>query len=170
MNEPIIIFTLIVFLVTHNSCVESFCRGYSVARHQHQSSISPPEFTSPIIKHPSTSCQHINDHDNDAHARKSTLLHIRPKNKWDDLIDEDDDVDESLTSNDAQQSEAGNDAVPLDMLYNDANILRQANTYDQLESIGGKDLMSDVYVRVSGEREWWLVGKVARISGTILFS
>lgn len=60
------------------------------------------------------------------------------------------------------------DNVPSDMLYTEANIRRQLETYDQLESIGGQDVINDVYVRAPGEKEWWLVGKVARITGACI--
>jgi hypothetical protein len=86
---------------------------------------------------------------------KATLIMVplaRPKNKWDLLEDEDD----------GAQDQSKN--VPPDMMYTETNILRQASTYDQLEQIGGKDVIHDVYVRATGEQEWWLVGKVARVS------
>ena len=87
-------------------------------------------------------------------------LHARPKSKWDDLVDEDD--DEGVV--DGSQSSANDNDVPPDMIYNEANIRRQASTYDQLSSIGGSDVINDVYVRAPSKKEWWLVGKVARIS------
>jgi hypothetical protein len=86
----------------------------------------------------------------------TTVLHARPKNKWDFLDDDDDDEE------DGAQDQSKN--VPPDMMYTETNIRRQASTYDQLEQIGGKDVINDVYVRATGEKEWWLVGKVARVS------
>jgi hypothetical protein len=78
-------------------------------------------------------------------------VQARRKSKWDCLDEEDEANDRSSD-------------VPLDMTYTERNICRQASTYDQLEQIGGKDVISDVYVRATGEKEWWLVGKVARVS------
>mmetsp|Transcript_4554 Transcript_4554/g.10203 ORF Transcript_4554/g.10203 Transcript_4554/m.10203 type:complete len:270 (-) Transcript_4554:457-1266(-) len=86
-------------------------------------------------------------------------LHARPKDKWDDLVDEDDD-DEISTNDSIPANKIEN--MPSDMMYIESNIRRQANTFDQLESIGGP--VNDVYVRAPGKIEWWLVGKVARIS------
>ncbi|KAL7536734.1 hypothetical protein ACHAWF_011426 [Thalassiosira exigua] len=85
---------------------------------------------------------------------RTTSVQARPKSKWDDLADED---DEGGLNNE-------NTNVSPDMLYTEVNIRRQASTYDQLEALGGKDLINDVYVRAPGEREWWLVGKVAHVS------
>eukprot|EP00804_Cyclotella_cryptica_P025418 CCRYP_017189-RA/>CCRYP_017189-RA protein AED:0.09 eAED:0.09 QI:382/1/1/1/0.5/0.33/3/392/121 len=50
------------------------------------------------------------------------------------------------------------------MLYTDVNIRRQMHNFDRLVNVGGRDAMNDVYVRASGEKEWWLVGKIARVS------
>lgn len=55
-------------------------------------------------------------------------------------------------------------AVPRDMRYEEANIRRQAETFDLLVDAGGEDVIDDVYVRSGGKKEWWLVGKVARVS------
>jgi hypothetical protein len=55
--------------------------------------------------------------------------------------------------------------VPPDMTYTESNIKRQMAYYDKLYEIGGQDIVNDVYVRAEGEKEWWLVGKVARVSG-----
>ena len=94
-------------------------------------------------------------------------MYAWPKSKWDDLVDEDEyDFDDDTDTNEASSPFAfNNEDVPRDMLYNEVNIRRQADTYDQLESIGGNDVVNDVYVRAPGKKEWWLVGKVARISG-----
>lgn len=91
-----------------------------------------------------------------SHAQKSEVL-ARPKSKWDFLDDDDDDEED-----DGPQELSDN--VPADMMYTETNIRRQAKTYDQLEQIGGKDAINDVYVRAPNEKEWWLVGKVARVS------
>lgn len=93
---------------------------------------------------------------------RSTLC-ARERSKWDDLVDEDED-DEDENFDDPQAVGSNDRDVPRDMLYNEANIRRQADTYDQIESMGSGDLINDVYVRACGEGEWWLVGKVARIS------
>eukprot|EP00986_Skeletonema_menzelii_P014308 scaffold9328_cov127-Skeletonema_menzelii.AAC.4 len=91
------------------------------------------------------------------HAKKSELAQ-RPKSKW-DFLDDDDDDD---VGEDGSQELSNN--VPPDMIYSETNIRRQAKTYDQLEQIGGKHVINDVYVRAPNEKEWWLVGKVARVS------
>lgn len=82
----------------------------------------------------------------------------RPKSKWDDLTDDDEDV----------TSETELPVVPLDMAYIESNIKRQMANYDKLLEIGGKDIINDVWVRAEGEKEWWLVGKIARVSGQFL--
>ena len=82
----------------------------------------------------------------------------RPKSKWDDLTDDDENV----------TSETELPVVPLDMTYIESNIKRQMANYDKLLEIGGKDIINDVWVRAEGEKEWWLVGKIARVSGQFL--
>eukprot|EP00984_Skeletonema_dohrnii_P001089 scaffold339_cov132-Skeletonema_dohrnii-CCMP3373.AAC.12 len=89
-------------------------------------------------------------------TQKSVLLDARPKSKWDFLDDEDE--------HEEDEAQELSNSVPADMMYTEANIRRQAITYDQLEQIGGKDVINDVYVRAPDEKEWWLVGKVARVS------
>mmetsp|Transcript_8467 Transcript_8467/g.20724 ORF Transcript_8467/g.20724 Transcript_8467/m.20724 type:complete len:299 (+) Transcript_8467:41-937(+) len=93
----------------------------------------------------------------------SSHLRARPRSKWDDLVDEDDDDDYNGGEASADNRRIIDD-VPPDMLHTDANIRRQVDTYDRLESMGGKDVVNDVYARAPGAKEWWLVGKVARIS------
>ena len=86
-------------------------------------------------------------------------LLARPKSKWDLLTDEDDDdLDIDSTSS----------VVPTDMTYIESNIKRQLSNYDKLYEIGGDDVIHDVWVRADGEKEWWLVGKIARVSGEIV--
>ena len=51
------------------------------------------------------------------------------------------------------------------MTYIESNIKRQMAYYDKLYEIGGRDVINDVWVRADGEREWWFVGKIARVSG-----
>mmetsp|Transcript_19104 Transcript_19104/g.41355 ORF Transcript_19104/g.41355 Transcript_19104/m.41355 type:complete len:283 (+) Transcript_19104:41-889(+) len=92
--------------------------------------------------------------------RITSALYARPKSKWDDLTDEDDDDD--YETNESKSSSSVD--VPKDMLYTEANIRRQADTYDQLVTVGGPGVVNDVYVRAPGGKEWWLVGKVARVS------
>ena len=98
-----------------------------------------------------------------ATATHNFSLQARPKNKWDDLVDEDDDDDDDnyfISDNKSDKI-----LPPPDMTYTEANIRRQADTYDQLVNVGGEDVVNDVYVRAPGGRQWWLVGKVARVSG-----
>jgi hypothetical protein len=132
MNASIL---LSLLLVTNAQafCAQTIC-------HHHNNIVPSATSSSPTHIHPITS------------------LRARPKSKWDDLTDEDDEE-----SNNNMQ-----DNVPSDMLYTEANIRRQLETYDQLESIGGQDVINDVYVRAPGEKEWWLVGKVARITGACI--
>ena len=92
-------------------------------------------------------------------VRQKTARYARPKSKWDNLIDEDDDDDQSNISK----------TIPSDMLYTDVNIRRQMHNFDRLVQVGGRDAMNDVYVRAPGEGEWWLVGKIARVSGEFSF-
>lgn len=123
------------------------------ATHQHQH-IPPslsPSFTQ-IKQHSS------NDN---AFIENASSLYARPKSKWDDLIDEDDEDDVTSTK---ESIHANDRNMPSDMTYIESNIRRQADTYDQLESIGGQDAINDIYVRAPGGRQWWLVGKIARIS------
>jgi len=96
----------------------------------------------------------------------SSSLDARPRSKWDDLVDEDDDEDDYETPSSPTANSARENTIDTwrDMTYNEVNIRRQANTYDQLEAIGGEDAINDVYARAPGGREWWLVGKIARIS------
>ena len=94
---------------------------------------------------------------------RDNSLQARPKSKWDSLIDEDyDDGNDEYGGNELYNK---NINIPPDMKYAKANIKRQADTFDQLIDVGGKDVVNDVYVRAPGEKEWWLVGKVARVSG-----
>ena len=109
-----------------------------------------------------------------ASSRRHTAmppLRARERSKWDDLVDEDDDDDCDDEPAPGSKHRASaitiSDSVPPDMLCNEANVRRQAETYDRLEAIGGRELINDVYVRATEGREWWLVGKVARISGTM---
>lgn len=74
------------------------------------------------------------------------------------MLEDEDDID------DGENTPSGID-VPPDMTYIEANIKRQMANYDALYGIGGKDNINDVWVRAEGEKEWWLVGKIARVSG-----
>ena len=97
----------------------------------------------------------------------ASSLYARPKSKWDDLIDEDDEDDDASTK---ESIHANDRNMPSDMTYIESNIRRQADTYDQLESIGGQDAINDIYARTPGGRQWWLVGKIARISGEYIIA
>lgn len=91
--------------------------------------------------------------------RNKTSRYARPKSKWDNLIDDDDDDDDQ---NDIFKT------IPSDMVYTDVNIRRQMHNFDRIVRAGGRDSTNDVYVRAPGEKEWWLAGKVARVSGEFL--
>merc|ERR1711971_1209198 len=82
----------------------------------------------------------------------ASSLRARPKSKWDNLVDDDDD-DDAASTEDAH--------LPPDMEYTMENIRRQADTYDRLEAVGGRDAVKDIYVRAPGKKEWWLLGKIA---------
>lgn len=83
-------------------------------------------------------------------------LHVSAsKNKWDKLIDEDED--------DAMQFNGG-PPVPRDMKYNLINIKRQRENYDSIRAVSGLELINDVYCRDTDTTVFWFVGKVARVS------
>ncbi|EED91958.1 predicted protein [Thalassiosira pseudonana CCMP1335] len=82
--------------------------------------------------------------------RITSALYARPKSKWDDLTDEDDDDD--YETNESKSSSSVD--VPKDMLYTEANIRRQADTYDQLVAVGGPGVVNDVYAI---EKQWPLI-------------
>mmetsp|Transcript_29632 Transcript_29632/g.50460 ORF Transcript_29632/g.50460 Transcript_29632/m.50460 type:complete len:258 (-) Transcript_29632:153-926(-) len=76
-------------------------------------------------------------------------------NKWDMLIDEDEDEDLQFD---------GGPPVPRDMKYNMFNIQRQRENFESIKSVAGKDLTNDVYARDPETSTFWFVGKVARVS------
>ncbi|KAL7541010.1 hypothetical protein ACHAXR_010559 [Thalassiosira sp. AJA248-18] len=153
MNES---FLTAAFLLVINN-VKAFSHHSSVAHHhQHNFAITSSTTTLDSLVHTAVHSS--------SPRTSSPLLHARPKSKWDNLIDEDDDYDDDDEATTNTFSSSINDKVPPDMMYTEVNIRRQANIYDQLEAIGGQDAINDVYVRAPGEKEWWFVGKVARIS------
>lgn len=76
-------------------------------------------------------------------------------NKWDMLIDEDEDDDLQFT---------GGPPVPRDMKYNLFNIKRQRENFDSIKAVAGNDLTNDVYARDAETDTFWFIGKVARVS------
>ncbi len=143
---------LTLFLTSNPSHVEAFAPGTSFARRVPIS--FPPSY------HTFSETTHLPS------ISKTSHLRARPKSKWDDLTDEDDD-EFDISDDDlfvpAPLSSA--DFVPKDMKYTESNIRRQTATFDKLVEVGGKDVVNDVYVRAPGRKEWWLVGKIARVSG-----
>ena len=76
------------------------------------------------------------------------------KDKWDMLIDEDEDEDLQFL---------GGPPVPRDMRYNMYNLQRQRENYESMKAVGGKDITNDVYARDPEEETFWFVGKIARV-------
>lgn len=145
---------LILFLtVIHNYHVEAFAPKTSFANQ-----VFPLTF--PLSCHISSKTTHLPSNSKISHLR------ARPRSKWDDLTDEDDDefdiADDELF---IPTSLSSTDYIPKDMTYTESNIRRQTATFDKLVEVGGKDVVNDVYVRDPGGKEWWLVGKIARVSG-----
>jgi hypothetical protein len=88
--------------------------------------------------------------------RLSLQQHVSAlKNKWDKLIDEDEDDEMKFN---------GGPPVPRDMKYNLINIKRQRENYDSIRAVSGIELINDVYCRDSETSVFWFVGKVARVS------
>lgn len=77
------------------------------------------------------------------------------KDKWDMLIDEDEEEDLRFEG----------PPVPRDMKYNMFNINRQRENFVSIKEVAGKDLTNDVYARDPETDTFWFVGKVARVSG-----
>eukprot|EP00584_Thalassiosira_punctigera_P018379 CAMPEP_0172552212 /NCGR_PEP_ID=MMETSP1067-20121228/43690_1 /TAXON_ID=265564 ORGANISM="Thalassiosira punctigera, Strain Tpunct2005C2" /NCGR_SAMPLE_ID=MMETSP1067 /ASSEMBLY_ACC=CAM_ASM_000444 /LENGTH=248 /DNA_ID=CAMNT_0013340139 /DNA_START=77 /DNA_END=823 /DNA_ORIENTATION=- len=76
------------------------------------------------------------------------------KNKWDMLIDEDEDEDLQFDG----------PPVPRDMKYNMFNIDRQRTNFESIKAVAGKDLTNDVYARNPETDTFWFIGKVAHVS------
>lgn len=79
-------------------------------------------------------------------------------NKWDLLIDEDEDGSLQFDG----------PPVPRDMKYNMFNINRQRENFESIKSVAGKDLTNDVYARDPDTSTFWYVGKIARVSDVSL--
>ncbi len=86
-------------------------------------------------------------------CKTSSYLHA--SNKWDMLIDEDED----------EELKFKGPPVPRDMKYNLFNIKRQRENFESIKAVSGKDLTNDVYARDSDTDVFWYVGKIARVSG-----
>lgn len=50
------------------------------------------------------------------------------------------------------------------MSYEPRNLIRQSKNFQRIRSAGGKDVVSDVYIREPETEVFWFVGKIARIS------
>lgn len=59
------------------------------------------------------------------------------------------------------------DPLGGDMAYTDKNLRRQMEQYNSIRKIGGKDVVSDVYVRDPQYCIFWYAGKIARCTGTV---
>ena len=75
-------------------------------------------------------------------------------NKWDMLIDEDEDEDLQFV---------GGPPVPRDMKYNLYNLQKQRENYESMKAVGGKDITNDVYARDPEDDTFWFIGKIARV-------
>ena len=84
-----------------------------------------------------------------------TRCQVRRDTKWDNLDDEDDDI-----NNDGREKYP----VPFDMKYEPRNLKRQYDHFNAIRSVGGKEMCNDVYVRDPDDDTWWYTGKVARVS------
>lgn len=76
------------------------------------------------------------------------------KDKWDMLIDEDEDEDLQFI---------GGLPVPRDMKYNMYNLQKQRDNYESMKAVGGKDIANDVYAKDPEDDTFWFVGKIARV-------
>ena len=85
-------------------------------------------------------------------------LAARPRSKWDDIVDEDEEEDDTKPIV----------PVPLDMVYTERNAKRQHENFLDIRNVGGKQVCNDVYVRNPVEDTFWYVGKVARVSDVSL--
>jgi len=79
-----------------------------------------------------------------------TAAFARPKSKWDDLKDEDED-----------DLYASMPAAP-DMTYEPRNLIRQSQNYQAIRHVGGKDVVNDIYIREPELNTFWFIGKIAR--------
>lgn len=55
------------------------------------------------------------------------------------------------------------------MKYNMFNIDRQRINFNSMKAVAGKDVINDVYARDPESDTFWFVGKVARVSGKLVF-
>jgi hypothetical protein len=53
-----------------------------------------------------------------------------------------------------------------DMKYIPRNVMRQHSNFENIRSVGGSEMIHDVYVRDPKSNVFWFCGKVARVSGT----
>eukprot|EP00571_Detonula_confervacea_P008106 CAMPEP_0172319386 /NCGR_PEP_ID=MMETSP1058-20130122/37500_1 /TAXON_ID=83371 /ORGANISM="Detonula confervacea, Strain CCMP 353" /LENGTH=251 /DNA_ID=CAMNT_0013034413 /DNA_START=29 /DNA_END=784 /DNA_ORIENTATION=+ len=85
-------------------------------------------------------------------ACKTSSSSVFATNKWDMLIDEDEDL------------EFNGPPVTRDMKYNVFNIKRQRENFESIKAVAGADLTNDVYARDAEKDTFWFIGKVARVS------
>lgn len=50
------------------------------------------------------------------------------------------------------------------MSYEPRNLIRQSQNFQKIRNIGGKDIVSDIYIREPETEVFWFVGKIARVS------
>lgn len=89
-------------------------------------------------------------------GRRTSAWPVFAKDKWDSLIDEDE--EEDLQFN-------GGPPVPRDMKYNMFNIQRQRENFEAMKNVAGKECLNDVYARDGDTDTFWFIGKTARVSG-----
>lgn len=73
------------------------------------------------------------------------------RSKWDNLVD---DEDEPISG----------PSIHRDMKYTEGNLLRQNKNFAAIKSVGGVEMVNDVYARDPEDQVFWFIGKVARIS------
>jgi hypothetical protein len=89
-----------------------------------------------------------------ASIRKKAFSKTALKDKWDDLVDEDE-MEDPLWRG---------PPIPRDMRYIEFNLMRQNKNFIAIRAAAGPELTNDVYVRDEDTDVFWFAGKVARIS------
>ena len=97
----------------------------------------------------------------------TSLLRARAASKWDNLVDEDDDEDNSIDN--TPSAIEGDIPVSPDMTYIERNVRRSHENFLNLRNISGKEVCNDIYAKSPVRKEeMWYVGKVAKISDVSL--
>ncbi|KAL3945218.1 MAG: hypothetical protein SGBAC_000691 [Bacillariaceae sp.] len=72
----------------------------------------------------------------------TTVSFARAKSKWDDLKDEDEDVESPYETV---------YPIPPDMTYEPRNLVRQSQNFQAIRDVGGKDVTNDIYIRARAD-------------------